>query len=773
MSLNILIIDDDSGITGLLKNIGSRSGYNVSVLNNSTNILSSLTKSYDLIFLELNMPSMDGIEVMRVLSDQKITANLVLMSGFDRSVLNTAHELAEAHCLNVLSHISKPFKVQKIQEIFEQVELLMKQGGVQSIEGQFRELSEPDLREALQHKRIEVFYQPQMDLKTQRIIGLEALCRLRSKTGELIPPDNFIPLAEKIGVIHNLTLLVANIIAQDYADISAQYHELTISINVSTRDLDFLTFPEELHSIFSQQGVDVSTIVVEVTGTLLVHDLRRELDVLARMRLKGFKVSIDDFGKGAATLEHIKYFPATEIKIDKDYVQSLGQKDKSHVIVIHTLNLAHQLVLDVVAKGIEDQDTADWLTSNNCDIGQGYWLSRPVPKAEIIDFLQQKKSSVELDSTFSLDDSEIELNSSEKEEQISASVLAEQATLTDDGEFLVSTILPLTGLFSFIGNSQLYGIKSALNEYHLEGSSSDTKIKIEVFDDESDIEKYCELSKRKLSSRSLACLGGVFTLGNAKRFINAALRMNRAVIGPFSGSVLLRNQEWKNIFNVRPSYEDELKCLVDELNRQEGKIILVYPENTFGHRAKMIVDRWLNIESLSYGTDSRTLKYLIQDITVLNAQHIIFIGSSKTLVDLVRETKLLGSAFYTISLVGLGSLVKSLGDCNGSVSVTVPIEDYQANTFAASQFRKYLKPLLFNETKKYMNSISFEAYLNTKVLITALKNNQTYSRTELIQNLENIQGSDIGLNTPITWAPETRQFLHHVSLLKDKICSSR
>lgn len=768
MSLQVLIIDDDPIITGVLESICTQHGHQADVLNNPLILESKLNKAYDLIFLDLQMPGMDGIEVMRVLEKHKISSNIVLISGFERSVLNTAHELADAHGLAVVSHIMKPFDRSQVEAVFRQVSELDKSKKISlSTNIKAVQINDAELKHAIKEKRVEVFYQPQLDLKNQRVIGVEALCRLRSSSGELIYPDQFIPLAEELGLIHHLTLLVAHIVAHDYAKLFMQYPGMTVSINISTQDLAFLEFPETLHKIFSDKGVESSWVIIEVTETRLLHDLQKGLDVLARMRLKGFKVSIDDFGKGSATLDHVKHFPATEIKIDKEFIQSVGEKDKSHVIVSHTLEFAHTLELDVVAEGVEDQETADWLKSKGCDIAQGYWLSKPLPLDEIESFLLEKNYEIENDSVFSICD----LESTSRDEIVAnTNIDSGEETSGQDGEVLISSVLPLSGSFSFIGNSQLYGIKAGLNEYHLEEPGK-SQVKVEVFDDKSDINMLREIAKDRLSPKSLACLGGVFTLGNTKNFLDAALVMKRAVIGPFSGSVLLRNESWKNLFNIRPSYEDEIKCIIDDLRMSNGKTVLVYPENAFGNRAKVIVEGLMNIEHISYGADSRIHKNLLHEIVLKKSKNVIFIGASKTLVNIVRETEGMGISFYTISLVGLGSLVKSLESCDNSVYVTAPIEDYQGNTVAATQFRKHLSPLLNGSDRKYMNSISYEAYLNTKVFLKALQKIKMYNRAQLVDALESIVGADIGLSSPVTWDGETRQFLHQVHLLKNKVCS--
>ncbi len=763
MPLKILIIDDDAAITDHLNDVAVRSGHQVTVENDSRQVESLLTTAFDLIFLDLRMPFLDGIQVMRVLSQKKVSAALVLMSGFDKAVLNTAHELAEAHELNILSHLSKPFKVNAIEALISEVEQAKSKQVSKPIAQ--RQMSPDDIRQAFDQDRIEVHYQPQLDVKMNRVVGLEALCRIRDSQNNLIYPDQFIDEVERLGLIHELTLAVAIIAAQDYTDLSAQYNGMTISLNISTLDLDDLYFPDVLETIFAEHKINPNFVIIEVTENTMLKNLNVSLDVLARIRLKGFKISIDDFGKGSASLDNLKYFPATELKIHREFIQSIGEKDKSHVLVKHTMELAHQLGLDVVAQGVENQEVLDWLIGQGCDLIQGYWYSKPLSKADLLEFLKDARAGKDVDSTFSGQEDDASL------EGLKIAPALIQDFSNDDSphdQVIISSILPLTGGFTFIGYSQLYGINAALGEYHDKKIASDSNVKLEVFDDQSDINHYMELAKTKVSNRSIACLGGVFTLGNIKWFIQSVLAMKIAVIGPFSGSGLFRNSKWTNLFNVRPSYEDELACIADHLRQKQGKILFVSPENDFGRRIGVAFDKLIRGEHLRYGLENRSQKFLIESINQSNAMHIIFIGGTKSFANIINDVSLRPVNFYSISLIGLGSLMRYVKD-GQNVFVTAPIEDYQANSLAATQYRKYIKPFLTENTAKYSNSISFESYLNTLVFLKGLEKCPTHRKLDLITALESLSSIDVGLSSPVAWDPQKRQFLHQVNLLDSEV----
>jgi EAL domain-containing protein (putative c-di-GMP-specific phosphodiesterase class I)/ABC-type branched-subunit amino acid transport system substrate-binding protein/CheY-like chemotaxis protein len=761
MPLKILIIDVDTDITDHLQEVAVRLGHHVTIESDSRQVEPLLTTVFDLIFLELCLPFLDGIQVMRILSEKKVSAALVLMSGCDKAVLNTAHELAEAHELNTMSPLSKPFKEKAIEALISEVEQAKSQWVNKPVAQ--RQMSSDDIRKAFDEDRVEVHYQPQLDVKMNRVVGLEALCRIRDNQNNLIYPDQFIDEVERLGLIHELTLAVAIIAAQDYADLSAQYNGLTISINISTRDLDDLFFPDVLETIFAEHKINPNFVIIEVTEDILLQNLSVSLDVLARIRLKGFKISIDDFGKGSTSLDNLKYFPATELKIHREFIQSIGEKDKSHVLVKHTMELAHHLGLDVVAQGVENQDVLDWLIGQGCDLIQGYWYSKPLSKSGLLDFLKAARVGLDIDTTFSSQDNDVSLEGL----QVTSPLIQDLSNNDDDtlhNQIIISSILPLTGGFNFIGHSKLYGINAALKEYHDNKIASGVSIKLEVFDDQSDINHYMELAKKKISPRSIACLGGVFTLGNMKWFVQSALAMKIAVIGPFSGSNLLRDAKWSNFFNVRPSYEDELASIAEHLIQKRGKILFVYPGNAFGKRSAVVFDKLIRSEHLSYGSEHRSQKFLIESINQSNAMHVVFVGGTKSFADIINDVSLKPVNFYSISLIGLGSLKRYVKNCQ-NVFVTAPIDDYQDKSSAATQYRKHIKPFLTESTSKYRNSISFESYLNTLVLLRGLDKCPTHRKLDLIKALESLSSVDIGLSTPVTWDPENRQFLHNVTLL--------
>jgi EAL domain-containing protein (putative c-di-GMP-specific phosphodiesterase class I) len=385
----VLILDDESAITEIIASSLDFMNLPTKEKIHDPLQLHNLDLShYDVMFLDLMMPNMDGIEVMRLLSEKAPQIQIVLMSGMDTNVLNTAKDLACESHLRVLGHLNKPFRPKQVIEIIQLYsEYSRSKADKTSIAAIPFSLGE--LRNALNNKKLQLFYQPQFDLKTLQLVGFEALCRLQIDN-KIIYPDQFIQLAENNQLIHPLTQQVVQLAFQEFATLTSATHSgISLSLNISGHDLSDLEFPDYVSRLADKYNIPKQQINFEVTETQAVENMRFGLDVISRLRLKGFKISIDDYGTGYAMLDQIKRLPASELKIDRTFVKSISEKGKSVVLVRKILEMAQELNMEVVAEGIEDELTADWLQKMGCEIGQGYFFAKPMPLQQVSDFYRE------------------------------------------------------------------------------------------------------------------------------------------------------------------------------------------------------------------------------------------------------------------------------------------------------------------------------------------------------------------------------------------------
>lgn len=252
-----------------------------------------------------------------------------------------------------------------------------------------------DLREALKNGEVHYAYQPKLDLKSGKITSVEALVRWISPSRGFVPPDDFIPLAERTGDVRYLTEWGLETAVRQLADWRRAGRELAIAINLSTNDLMNANLPHQIVALLKEHSVPASSLKLEVTESAVMHDMSRALDVLNMLSGMGLKLSIDDYGTGYSSLSYIKSLPVSEIKIDKSFVLKLAEDDEDKILVRSTIELAHNLGMEVTAEGVENELSVELLRSYGCNTLQGYHICRPVKADELETFLDEYQHAAE------------------------------------------------------------------------------------------------------------------------------------------------------------------------------------------------------------------------------------------------------------------------------------------------------------------------------------------------------------------------------------------
>lgn len=247
-----------------------------------------------------------------------------------------------------------------------------------------------DLRHAIDNGELMLYYQPEVELKSGAVIGVEALARWRHPQNGFIPPDEFIPLAEKSGMIKALTELVLQ-------EALRQYHAwrragicLNMSVNLSARNLHDPSLPGRLRQLLAAWDVPSGDIHLEITESAMMANPERAGQILADFDAMGLGLWIDDFGTGYSSLDYLKRLPVDAIKIDKSFVRDMTEDKHNAAIVRATVELAHNLGLKVVAEGVENEQTRAALRGLGCDFMQGYYISKPVPAEELARWLERR-----------------------------------------------------------------------------------------------------------------------------------------------------------------------------------------------------------------------------------------------------------------------------------------------------------------------------------------------------------------------------------------------
>ncbi|WP_394494003.1 EAL domain-containing protein [Shewanella sp. ENK2] len=246
-----------------------------------------------------------------------------------------------------------------------------------------------DLKPAIEQDELVLFYQPKLNLKLNKVTHVEALVRWQHPIRGMIPPDSFIPIAEKMGQMNALTNWVINQALDQYLLWQQQGVELSIAINISAENLKDDQFCQHILQMIKDKKVPIEALTLEITEDAVVADPEHAIKQLTELKQHGLKLSIDDYGTGYSSLAQLKQLPVDELKIDKSFVQNLMSSEDDKIIVSSTLQLAHNLGLKVVAEGIEDEGSLKWLTQRGCEMGQGFYLSKPVDAEKLTQWLSQ------------------------------------------------------------------------------------------------------------------------------------------------------------------------------------------------------------------------------------------------------------------------------------------------------------------------------------------------------------------------------------------------
>ncbi|BBB25839.1 putative bifunctional diguanylate cyclase/phosphodiesterase [Amphritea japonica] len=239
-----------------------------------------------------------------------------------------------------------------------------------------------DLSHALENQELELYYQPKVKVSDGSISGAEALVRWNHPKHGLLGPDQFIPLMERTRLIQGLTLWVI----QEGFSQCAEWHrtglDIILSINLSAKDLNNPELPDLISGIKGATGINPAWITLEITESSIMTDPDAAMGIIRRIHDMGFQFSIDDYGTGYSSLSYLKSLPLKELKIDRSFVSDILRDESDAVIVNATINLAHNLGLEVTAEGVEDQATLELLKEEGCDLAQGFHLGRPMPQSE-------------------------------------------------------------------------------------------------------------------------------------------------------------------------------------------------------------------------------------------------------------------------------------------------------------------------------------------------------------------------------------------------------
>jgi len=380
---SVLVVDDDEFVRGVLSRQLAGLGARVHTAHDGDGARRILQQEgpFDVVLCDLKMPGVDGIELLRDVAFARSGAALVLMSSCDVRTLTAVEQLAQARQLRLLGVVSKPLGTATLQGLLERLDREGAPAQDPAPAPAVPAVSAEELRAAIAAEQIDVHIQPKVDLATGQLAGAEALARWLKPDGSILMPDAFLGVAESAGLMDALTDLVLRQALGACGAWQAQGLRTSIAINLAASSLEQLDLPERIAAEAQRHGVTPDQVILEITESGVTRDFARALDVVTRLRLRGFRLAVDDFGVGYSSLERLRHFPFTELKLGRAFVDGAARSPELRSIAESAIQLAHSLQLDTCAEGVETRADLDVMRALGCELVQGYFLCRPMPKA--------------------------------------------------------------------------------------------------------------------------------------------------------------------------------------------------------------------------------------------------------------------------------------------------------------------------------------------------------------------------------------------------------
>jgi EAL domain-containing protein (putative c-di-GMP-specific phosphodiesterase class I)/FixJ family two-component response regulator len=373
-----LLVDDDPVFRALAEDMVLDAG--VAAIETADDGLSAIAKlkaglNPDLLICDLNMPTHDGVSLIRALAERRFPGKVLIISGEDSAVIETVAKLARMQSLDIIGSIRKPLTMEALNAV-------LARGVSAQPRPQPKVVLDPAmpslLDAAIERGALHPFFQAKVSMADSRIVGAEALARIAVSDTTYTNPVPYIELAERNNRIDDLTFVMTRAVALHTKSFFVDGRPMPVSINISPVSLTRLNFPDMMANAVEGVGIPASQVTLEVTETRLLEYGPEALDIFARLRIKGFGLSIDDFGTGASNIDRLQMYPFTELKIDQTFTRSALTDGFARASVEMSVRLAKEMGLKIVAEGVETVEMWNFLQDLGIDEAQGYLMAKPM-----------------------------------------------------------------------------------------------------------------------------------------------------------------------------------------------------------------------------------------------------------------------------------------------------------------------------------------------------------------------------------------------------------
>lgn len=370
----LLVVDDDLVQRSLIGKVGAKLGYDTIIASSFEKAVAILLGGgFDLMTLDLALGEHDGVELLRLIAERGLHAlPIVIVSGLDERIVNSTKRTAEALRLNVIGCLFKPLNLDDLRKA-----LCVKPGGHSAGKSVVAspDIDRATISNALAAGEFFVEFQPKIEIESGLPVSAEALARWQSPLLGRVSPAVFIPRAEELGLMAELTDYVLDEAVAKGRALMADRPGFTIAVNVSGSLMSDHTLPDRIEAVLDRHGVSHQSLIVEVTESVAMSAVDRAADTLLRLRVKGIGAAIDDFGTGYSSLSALARLPFSELKIDQSFVRTCHSDPDMRKIVEACIGLGKAFGMKVVAEGIDKPEVLALLRRAGCDLGQGFWFS--------------------------------------------------------------------------------------------------------------------------------------------------------------------------------------------------------------------------------------------------------------------------------------------------------------------------------------------------------------------------------------------------------------
>ena len=386
--LRFLIAEDHAFQRGewlrILEGMGAQTVHQAADGNGALRIVRDPSRPIDIIISDLDMEGMDGMEFVRHLGESGAPISIILASALERKLLASIATMAEAYGIRLLGVLEKPLTPRKLLPLIQLHRADLAQPIAQPFVPPTPQFTLEALATGLRKDEFVPYFQPKIHLGTGTVKGAEALARWLHPRLGIVAPTCFIDTLEAGGLIDEITWVMLRKSAACCRAWRARGLDATVSVNLSVRSLAEVDIAERVTKLVRSQGLDPSQMILEVTESSATTDVGKALENLARLRMKGFGLAIDDYGTGYSSMQQLSRIAFTELKIDRTFVSKAVKDATARVILKSSIKMAKQLNIDSVAEGVETRADFDLLCRLKCDMAQGFFIAKPLAYADFL-----------------------------------------------------------------------------------------------------------------------------------------------------------------------------------------------------------------------------------------------------------------------------------------------------------------------------------------------------------------------------------------------------